>query len=202
MLKPENNDEKVTSFENKGFNALKNKKQVRCKVVKVVDGSDGLKTLVLESVKNDTLDLKAQALSKLDKTFQPQSFMSWAKNTFESIFKDFYLNRNEKIKTITTDAVYNAFKSFNDDLSSKKQTINAEIIRFKSVRIKDIKVSKKKADIILEFVTEQTAVIKDSAGKILKGDDNQIETITDVWCFSRDYSKKKSNWILSETIEA
>ena len=37
--------------------------------------------------------------------------------------------------------------------------------------------------------------------KIIKGDDNQIETITDTWTFTKDYSKKNPSWILSETIE-
>ena len=54
---------------------------------------------------------------------------------------------------------------------------------------------------VREFVSEQTASLKNSEGKVLKGDDNQIETMTDVWCFSKDLTKKNPDWILEKTIE-
>ena len=68
--------------------------------------------------------------------------------------------------------------------------------------IKDIKVAKNYANVIVEFITEQTGVIKDNSGKIIKGDDNKIDTIKDVWCFSKNLISKNSQWVLSATIEA
>ena len=79
--------------------------------------------------------------------------------------------------------------------------ITAEIVRFKTITIKDISLLKKKASVFVEFVSEQTASLKNSEGKVLKGDDNQIETMTDVWCFSKDLTKKNPDWILEKTIE-
>ncbi len=194
MLKPENSDEKMPSYEGKN--------EKNTKIVKIFRNKKSLQHFVLEIIKNESLDLKIQKLTKLEKDFHPQSFMSWTKDIFKLIFDSFYSNRMEKIKPLVSNDIYNEFKNFNDDLASKKQSIIAEIIRFKTVMIRDVNISKKKVDIILEFVTEQTAVVKNSAGKIVKGDDNQIETIRDVWCFSKDFSQKKAGWILSKTIEA
>ena len=194
MLKPENNNENVVPFSGKVVKAGK--------ITKIFKNKKELQKFVLETLKNESLDLKVQKLLKMDKSFDPQNFMSWAKDSFEYIFKSFYSNHNEKIKLKVSDNVYKEFEKFNKTLSSNKQSITAEIIRFKSIMIKDISLSKKTANIVVLFETEQTAVIKDANGKIVKGDDNQIETMKDIWCFTKDYSLKNPAWILSKTIEA
>ena len=192
MLKPENNE---------SVNTLNPKNIKSGKIVKIFKNKKALQNFVLETLKNESLDLKVQKLAKMDKNFEPQNFMSWAKDSFEYIFKSFYSNHNEKIKLKVSDTVYKEFEKFNKELASNKQSITAEIIRFKSIMIKDVNLSKKTADIVVQFETEQTAVIKDSAGKIIKGDDNQIETMKDIWCFTKDFSLKNPSWILSKTIE-
>ncbi len=189
MLKPED----VSSFNGKKISSGK--------IIKIFKDKKALQGFVLETLKNESLDLKVQKLSKMDKSFEPQSFMSWAKDSFEYIFKSFYSNHNEKLKLKVSDNVYKEFEKFNKDLEANKQTISAEIIRFKSIMIKDVNLSKKMANVVIEFVTEQTASVKNQTGKIIKGDDNQIETIKDTWCFSKDYSQKNPSWILSKTIE-
>ena len=194
MLKPENVEENANPFAKKTIKTSK--------MVKLFKNKKALQNFVFETLKNESLDIKVQKLSKLDKTFEPQSFMSWARDNFEYIFKSFYSNHNEKLKLKLSNDVYKEFEKFNNELSFKKQSINAEIVRFKTIMIKDVNLFKKQANVTVEFVTEQTAVVKDSTGKILKGDDNQIETITDIWCFSKDFSLKNPAWILTKTIEA
>ncbi|MBR1544606.1 MAG: Tim44/TimA family putative adaptor protein [Alphaproteobacteria bacterium] len=194
MLRTENNEENIIPVDMKRVKAGK--------IVKIFKNKKALQHFVLETLKNESLDLKVQKLSKTDKTFDPQNFMSWAKDSFEYIFKSFYSNNNEKIKQKVSDNIYKEFEEFNKNLLKNKQSISAEIIRFKTIMIKDVNLSKKTANVIVEFTTEQTAVMKDLNGKVLKGDDNQIETIRDVWCFSKDYSQKNPAWILTKTIEA
>lgn len=87
------------------------------------------------------------------------------------------------------------------DLERKEQTLDTEIVRFKDIVIKDVNVENKFASIIIEFISEQTTVLKDSNGKIIKGDDNYLETINDVWVFARNYNVKNSKWLLYETVE-
>ena len=194
MLKPENNSQNMAQFGGKTVKAGK--------IVKIFKNKKALQSFVLETLKNESLDLKVQKLSKMDKSFEPQSFMAWAKDSFEYIFKSFYSNHDEKLKLKVSSDVLKEFDKYNKELSSNKQSITAEIIRFKSIMIKDINLSKKMANVIIEFVTEQTAAIKDENGKVVKGDDNQIETLKDIWCFTKDYSQKNPAWILSKTIEA
>ena len=147
-----------------------------------------IEQIFINALKNESLDVKVESLMKMDKTFEPQTFMTNAKNI-------------KPIKQNVSDAVYHEFENSISELNKSKESITAEIVRFKTITIKDISLLKKKASVFVEFVSEQTASLKNSEGKVLKGDDNQIETMTDVWCFSKDLTKKNPDWILEKTIE-
>lgn len=194
MLKSENVEENISPFNQKMNNKTKSK-------VISFPSKKSLEKLVLETVKNESLDLKVAKLMKLDKTFEPQSFMTSTKEMFEFIFNSFYSKNNTKLKTKVSPVVFNEFENSIKEFEKNKQDISAELVRFKSIMIRDISISKRNANVIVEFITEQTAVLKNLAGKVLKGDANQLETITDVWCFSKDLTQKEASWILSKTIE-
>ena len=194
MLKSENVEENISPFNQKMNNKTKSK-------VVSFPSKKSLEKLVLETVKNESLDLKVAKLMKLDKTFEPQSFMTSTKEMFEFIFNSFYSKNNTKLKTKVSPVVFNEFENSIKEFEKNKQDISAELVRFKSIMIRDISISKRNANVIVEFITEQTAVLKNLAGKVLKGDANQLETITDVWCFSKDLTQKEASWILSKTIE-
>ena len=190
MLKPDNTEEKIIPVN------IKNGKIVNINTSKIK-----IEEIITNTLKNESLDLKVEKIKKLDKTFDIQLFMSNAKELFESIFKSFYAKENLKIKSKVSNEVFNEFENTVNELNKNKQNIVAELIRFKSIIVKDISINQKIVNIIVEFTSEQTAVMKDSAGKILKGDENQLETIIDIWNFSKDFSQKDSSWILQGTIE-
>lgn len=194
MLKSESVEENLSPF------GKKTKERTKNKIVSF-NSKKELQDFILETVKNESLDLKVAKLMKLDKTFEPQSFMNKTKEMFEFIFNSFYAKNSIKLKTKVSSSVFNEFEKAIKELEKNKQSILAELVRFKSIMIKDISISKKSANVIVEFITEQTAVLKNLTGKILKGDSNQLETITDVWCFSKDLTQKQPSWILSKTIE-
>lgn len=193
ILKPEN-----IEITNVVSGASLNKKALKS-LIKSKDKK--FANLIIETLSNESIETKAQKLSKLDKSFEPQSFMEKSKQTFESILKAFEEKNRDQLKTLVSPNVYKVFEESISEFETKNQTLNTEIIRFKRILIKDIGITKKSANILIEFITEQITVLKDKAGKIIKGDDNQIETITDTWTFTKDYSKKNPSWILSETIE-
>ena len=59
--------------------------------------------------------------------------------------------------------------------------------------------SKNNALISVEFVSEQVNVLRDKDNKIIEGDENYIQTITDVWTFERALDAKTLNWVLVST---
>ncbi len=176
--------------------------QCNCKkVLKVVNSPEDIKKLIKESVKDSVLKENLEKLMKLDKSFDMQSFIDYCTQTFEKVFKAFNSKDLSSIKNdISSDVMMEFEKSIND-LNKNKHTIFAEIVRFKKIIVKSINIIKKDVYIVVEFETEQTAVLKDDNGKVLKGDANQIETINDIWGFTKSFSRKNSSWILGETME-
>ena len=53
--------------------------------------------------------------------------------------------------------------------------------------------------ISVEFVSEQVNVLRDKDNQIIEGDENYIQTITDVWTFEKSLNAKTLNWVLVST---
>ena len=51
----------------------------------------------------------------------------------------------------------------------------------------------------IRFVSEQVNVTRDAAGAVVEGDPNKVETITDVWTFTRNTRARDPNWFLIQT---
>ena len=51
----------------------------------------------------------------------------------------------------------------------------------------------------MEFVSEQVNILRDAEGKVIEGDENYIQNITDVWTFERAISSTSPNWVLVST---
>ena len=51
----------------------------------------------------------------------------------------------------------------------------------------------------MRFESEQINIIKDPDGKIVDGDPEHIESVTDIWSFEHDLSSLDPNWLLVAT---
>ncbi len=193
---------KVFKPENAEINSIIATNTANKKIIKSIikQANKKISKNLLNTIVTESIETKAEKLSKIDKEFLPQSFMENSKVLFSDILKAFEKQDRETLKQYVSPNVYKLFESNIEELEKKKQKINTEIIRFKKIMIKDININKKIADIIVEFTTEQTIVLKDDNNKIILGDDNQIETIVDKWQFTRNYNVKNNKWLLSNTI--
>ncbi len=193
---------KVFKPENAEINSIIATNTANKKIIKSIikQANKKISKNLLNTIVTESIETKAEKLSKIDKEFLPQSFMENSKVLFSDILKAFEKKDRETLKQYVSPNVYKVFESNIEELEKKKQKINTEIIRFKKIMIKDININKKIADIIVEFTTEQTIVLKDDNNKIILGDDNQIETIVDKWQFTRNYNVKNNKWLLSNTI--
>lgn len=202
ILKPENEHTKNIKAIKKSDDATK--QQLKKNFVKsLLDMKDKrIVNEVMQQLLKEHIDKKSAELSKLDKDFNPQIFLDNSKNVFEKITKYMELKDRKNLKPLVTEEIYNLFDKKIKETEEKEQTFITEIVRFKNAILTDINIENKLVKIIIEYTTEQCAFIKDKNGKIIQGDDNQLETIKDILVFSRDYSKKSSKWLLSETVEA
>ena len=153
------------------------------------------------------LDVKVLRLMKMDKNFEPQSFLVNSKLLFGNIFSAFYKKDLSSINNIITPEVFEKLKSSIDTFDLKHEKFNAEIVRFKSISIYDIifsSISSKQPDstvsVVLDFQTEQSVAVLDDNNNVIRGDANQIISMNDRFVFTRDFSKQNSAWLLSDVL--
>lgn len=146
-----------------------------------------------------TLSGTLTRLRLIDKTFSPEDFLNGARSAFQMVLTAFANGDRGTLRGLLSQDVFANFDAAMKAREDAGETVESELISFKSVAFDDVDLTDDIARITVKFVTEQVNVLKDKDGSVIEGDSNQIETLTDVWTFSRDVTSKDPNWELVAT---
>jgi len=148
----------------------------------------------------------AEPLSEIDQVlnsipdFNKKSFLAGAQKAFQIITEAFNKSDSETLKILVSPAIYKKMQSVIAQRRDDEITAETDFICFNKVEIINAELtSKNKAVIGVEFVSEQVNVLRDKNGQIIEGDENYIQTITDVWTFERALDSTSLNWMLIST---
>ena len=153
-------------------------------------------------------ELKADesGLSESEKTlraipgFNRDKFLNGAKKAFEIIVTSFAKGDVDTLENLVGKTL---LKKFKDIIARRKEEgISAEtdFIGFNEAIITDAKITKSNlAKISVKFVSEQVNILRDKNGEVLEGDENFIQSITDVWTFECGLNATTPNWLLVST---
>ena len=151
-------------------------------------------------------DIKDVNLSETQKTlaqipnFEENNFLSGAKKAFEIILTAFSKADLETLEMLVNKTIYNKFKDIIEKRKEEGITAELDFIGFDKAEIVDAKISKNNiAKITVEFISQQVNLLKDKEEKIIEGDDQYIQTITDKWTFEKAITSTNPNWILVST---
>ena len=84
----------------------------------------------------------------------------------------------------------------------KEEGIVAEtdLISFVETEVESVNfVNDDKVNIVVKFVSEQVNMLKNAEGEVIEGDENYVQTISDVWTFEKSLNPKSNNWLLCST---
>lgn len=124
-------------------------------------------------------------------------FVILSKNTFEAVMTAFAKGDTASLKTHLSPAL---FKSFDAEIKKRKtagQTLEFELIRFKSVALTNADLHKSTAKLQVSFETDQVNLLKNAKGNVIADHDETIDTATDVWTFEKDMASKDAPWIVA-----
>ncbi|MBQ9035037.1 MAG: Tim44 domain-containing protein [Alphaproteobacteria bacterium] len=130
--------------------------------------------------------------------FDAQQFLGGASKVFEAVFQAFYSGNMEGTRHLLSRKVFEAFNQAIHKREENHQTSEVEFICFDKSEIKDVKFLKNSVRVMVEFVTQQINILRGADGKVVAGDENFIQKITDVWTFERALHAK-NDWILVST---
>ena len=136
------------------------------------------------------------AIKKIESSFELENFVDKAKKAFEYILNAYSANNLKNLKILLDDKIYQGYQKDIEKRIKKKENFEITIINIKEPIIKHAKVVDKKAQITLEYESEQIHLLKNSKGDIIEGDSNQILNISEQWTFSRELKSRNPNWKL------
>lgn len=131
--------------------------------------------------------------------FDADAFLEGAKRAFEMIVTAF---AKEDVETLRSLIGTSLLKRFEDIIKQRKAdgiTAETDFVGFNSVEITNAAIKGSIAKISVRFISEQANVLRDAKGDVIEGDENFIQSITDVWTFERNITSTSPNWMLIST---
>lgn len=131
--------------------------------------------------------------------FNKEMFLNGAGKVFEMVLSAFNEGNLLPIKGLVSKKIYDALSAAVKARKADNLTAEVDFIGFAKREIKDIKKLKNSMKVVVEFVSEQVNLLKNSKGEVIEGDENFVQKITDMWTFERPLNAKNNSWILVST---
>lgn len=135
-------------------------------------------------------------IQKYDKKFSVDDFVEKIRVAFEKIVRAFVAGDKKVLSAFLESKLFKLYEGEINRLAEKKAKTDLEFFRLISAEVKDVQTSQTTAHISVHFVSEQTQVRRNEKGKIISGDANFIDHISELWTFKRSI-KSKGPWMLS-----
>jgi predicted lipid-binding transport protein (Tim44 family) len=149
-------------------------------------------------VASDAVDGIAQIRAN-DPTFSGKEFVAGARTAFEMIVGAFAKGDRKLLRRLLSDEVYENFNQAIKDRESAGNEVETTMVGIEFANIIEARMTGSEAFITVEFTSEQVNVTRDSEGRVIEGDPNEVCRAIDIWTFSRDLASKNPNWILVAT---
>ena len=138
-------------------------------------------------------------ISKKDKNFKEDSFLSGAKSVYQMIIKSYAAGDLKDVKQFLGKDVYSGFLSAIDSRIKQKRKLFNELINFDSIEIKEAAIIDDNVEITVSFETKIISYATDKDGQTIEGNQDSPQSITDTWVFEKSINSKDPNWILVST---
>lgn len=155
---------------------------------------------ILEKLKSNTsVSDGLKAIKQADPQFSPTEFIAGAKMAFEWVVLAFSKGDRDKLRMLLSDERYKEFtREIDANMQAGKQQ-ETTLVAITAADILEAALVGSKAQITLQFATEQISVVRDKDGNIISGDASAIENVVDTWTFERDTSSRDPNWKITLT---
>ena len=192
--RPENETEISKESAAKIFDILvKESQKHKQKVSNTVEGGE----LAVED--NPNLSPTEKALNQIP-DFDRDRFINNAKKAFEIIIVAFSKGDVETLEPLLSKSLMKKFKETIEVRKVEEIKAETDFIGFDEAQILDVKINKTNlVKIMVKFVSEQVNILKNKKDEVIEGDENFIQSITDVWTFEKNLNNSSPIWLLSST---
>ena len=132
------------------------------------------------------------------KEFKEETFLKGAQAAYEMIVNAFATADKRTLKDLTSSEVYKNFVAVLDERKNKKYVNQFTFIGIKKAKIENIDKKDTFYTVKTRFISEIISCVKDKDNNIVEGSPEEIQTVNDVWIFSRDLNSEDPTWHLTE----
>jgi len=130
--------------------------------------------------------------------FKEEVFLKGAKAAYEMIINAFASDDKKTLKDLTSPEIYKSFIAVLDERKNKKYINQFTFIGIKKAKIENVDKKNSFYTVKTRFVSEIISCIKDENNNIIEGSPDEIQTVNDVWSFSKDLNLDDPTWHLTE----
>jgi predicted lipid-binding transport protein (Tim44 family) len=139
------------------------------------------------------------AVKTADPYFSAEQFLQGAAKAFEIVIAAYAKGDTDTLRPLLNSDVYAQFARAIQEREERKETLSSELVVLKPPRIDSIEMKGSAATVAVIFQSEQTNVVKNADGQVIEGSPDHVESVTDIWTFSRDTNSPDPNWVLVAT---
>lgn len=140
-----------------------------------------------------------RAIRAADAQFSTTEFLAGSKLAFEWIIDAFTRGNKDKLRSLLAPEPLEHFIADIDARATSATTHEATLVSIVAADVTEASLKSSKAQITVQFTTEQVHVTRDKDKNIVEGDLSAIEKVVDVWTFERDISSRDPNWKIVAT---
>lgn len=140
-------------------------------------------------------------ISRADRSFDLVHFLRGAQDAFIMVVEAYAAGDRSALRDLLSDPVYQAFSNVISEREKNLQKASVEIHAVRRVEAVSARLENRDAYITVRFVTDETNVLRDAAGRIIEGNPDRVSEIIDIWTFTRNLRSRDPRWIVSETRE-
>ena len=134
-----------------------------------------------------------------DPSFYVARFLEGAAKAFEIIVTAFARHDTDTLKPLLSPDVFSRFAAAIQVREERGETMETELVVLKPPKLESAEMHDGHAIVGVRFQSEQVNIVKDRDGKVIEGDRDHVESVTDIWTFTRDSDSSDPNWILTST---
>jgi len=152
----------------------------------------------------DADSTQATALAEMksaEPSFSIKEFVGGSRQAYEMILMAFENGDRETLRTFLSDDVFQGFDAAITEREEKELTVEATFVGVRDIKVADATFDQtdRTGEITMRFTGEMTSAVKDTEGRIVEGDPNEIKRQRDVWTFARTMGSDDPNWTLVAT---
>ena len=163
------------------------------------DQTDDGEDMARDAEADDVLVTGITEIGLADPKFDADEFQGGARAAFEMVVHAFATADSGTLRSLLSEEVAANFQRAIEERLEAGETLETTVISIKSAEMIEAEMRGRHAAVTIKFVSEQVNVTRDTEGRIIEGDPNQVAEITDIWTFSRNTRARDPNWKLIET---